>query len=224
MIAVVRRALDAVCRFLSWISGALTLVLLLMLVAEVAARELLGRSLLGTIELSEVLLVFIVALGAAHAQRTGAHVSTDLVTSKFPPVPAALIRVAGMLVAAGFLLWTAWAGLRRGLTSFESGESRFGITDVPVWPARLILPVGLTLLALQCLFTAWDAWQRRHGDPEHAVPSGAAGEAGTGGAPGAGAPATAPAAGDGTEPGPTESDPTESDDTEARRKKAADVS
>lgn len=156
-----RAAVDRLSLVFSWISGGLTLVLLVMLVAEVAVRELVGRSLLGTIELSEVLLVLVVALGAAHAQRAGAHVSTDLVTSRFAPTTGAVIRVTGMVVAAGFLLWTAWASAERGWESFESGESRFGITDVPVWPARVVLPVGLALLALQCLLTGLDAWNRR---------------------------------------------------------------
>lgn len=168
--AGLRTALDLLSRWCSWVSGALTLVLLVMLVAEVAVREFVGRSLLGTIELSEVLLVLIVALGAAYAQRTGAHVSTDLVTSRFAPLTAAVIRVSGMLVAAGFLFWTAWASAERGWESFESGEARFGITSVPVWPARLVLPFGLALLALQCLFTARDAWQRRTGDAPPAGP------------------------------------------------------
>ena len=159
-----RAAVDLVSRWFSWVSGALTLVLLVMLVAEVAVRELVGRSLLGTIELSEVLLVFIVALGAAYAQKAGSHVSTDLATSRFAPTPAAVIRVSGMVVAAGFLFWTAWACWERGLEAFASGESRFGITSVPVWPARLVLPIGLALLAVQCLFTAYDAWNRRTGD------------------------------------------------------------
>lgn len=157
-----RAAVDRLSLVFSWVSGGLTLVLLVMLVAEVAVRELVGRSLLGTIELSEVLLVLVVALGAAYAQTVGAHVSTDLVTSRFPPTAGAAIRVAGMLVAAGFLLWTAWASAERGWESFESGESRFGITEVPVWPARLVLPLGLALLAVQCLLTGLDAWNRRH--------------------------------------------------------------
>lgn len=161
-----RAAVDLVSRWCSWVSGALTLVLLVMLVAEVAVREFVGRSLLGTIELSEVLLVFIVALGAAYAQRAGAHVSTDLVTSRFRPTAAAGIRVAGMVVAAAVLLWTAWATGVRGWEAFESGEARFGITSVPVWPARLILPFGLGLLAVQCLFTARDAWARRTSSAE----------------------------------------------------------
>ncbi len=172
-----RAVVDAVSRAFSWISGALTLVLLLMLVAEVAVRELVGRSLLGTIELSEVLLVFIVALGTAHAQRTGAHVSTDLVTSRFPPVTGAAIRVTGMTIAAGFLLWTAWASAERGVASFRSGESRFGITEVPVWPARLVLPLGLALLAVQCLLMAKDAWHRRHAPTTDPVPAEDAGAA-----------------------------------------------
>lgn len=169
-----RAAVDLVSRWCSWLSGGLTLVLLVMLVAEVVVRELVGRSLLGTIELSEVLLVFIVALGAAHAQRSGAHVSTDLVTSRFPPTTAAAIRVAGMTVAAGFLLWTAWATGERGWEAFEAGETRFGITSVPVWPARLILPFGLALLAVQCLFTARDAWARRHAPTDGTPTAGAA--------------------------------------------------
>lgn len=168
--AALRAAVDVLSRWSSWISGALTLVLLVMLVAEVAVREIVGRSLLGTIELSEVLLVLIVALGAAYAQKTGAHVSTDLVTSRFAPATAAAIRVGGMLVAAGFLFWTAWASAERGWEAFESGESRFGITSVPVWPARLVLPLGLALLAVQCLFTALDAWRRRTADAPPAGP------------------------------------------------------
>lgn len=163
-----RAAVDLVSHVFSWLSGAFTLLLLVMLVAEVVVREVVGRSLLGTIELSEVLLVLIVALGVSYAQKTGSHVSTDLVTSRFAPTTAAVIRVVGMVVAAGFLLWTAWASAERGWESFESGESRFGITSVPVWPARLVLPVGLALLGVQCLFTAWDAWSRRNATTDDA--------------------------------------------------------
>lgn len=155
----VRRAVDAVCAVFSWISGLITVVLMLVIVLEVVLRGASGRSLLGTIELSEVGLVFVVFLGVAYAQRVDAHVSTDLVTSRLPVRVAATARTAALLLAAGVLVWMTSMTALRGWDSFQSGESRFGINAIPLWPARLIIPVGLALLAMQVLFSAADAWR-----------------------------------------------------------------
>ncbi|MBP2366188.1 TRAP transporter small permease subunit [Pseudonocardia parietis] len=158
-----RGTFDQVTRWFSWAAGGLALALMLLIVAEVGVRAVVGRSLSGTIELSEVLLVFIVALGIGNAQRTGAHVNTDLLTSRLTPHTGAVVRVAGLTVAAGFLLWTTWVSATRGWEAMLVGEARFGISEVPVWPARLVLPLGLLVLSVQCLLTARDAWGRRHG-------------------------------------------------------------
>lgn len=158
-----RGVFDALTRACSWIAGGLTIVLMLLIGTEVVVRGFSGGSLPGTIEISEVLLVFIVALGLGRAQQTGTHVSTDLVTSRLAPRVGAVVRGVGLAVSAGFLLWATWVSAARGWEAMLVGEARFGISEVPVWPARLILPIGLFILSVQCLLSAHDAWGRRHG-------------------------------------------------------------
>lgn len=159
--SVFRRALDSVCRAFSWVSGALTLVLMLLVVAEVVMRDFFDSTLGGTLEISEVLLVFVVFTGVAYAQQVGDHVSTDLVTSRMPRQAAAIVRTTGLAIAAGVILWLAWVSLGRGLDAMAAGESRFGLRSVPVWPARLVIPLGALLLGLQTLMSASDAWRGR---------------------------------------------------------------
>lgn len=154
-----RRGLDAVCRLFSWVSGGITLLIMFLVVAEVVMRDFFDATLGGTLEVSEVLLVFLVFAGVAYAQQAGDHVSTDLVTARLPDRVAAVIRTVGLVVAAAVILWLAWASLERGLASMETGEARFGIRSVPIWPARLMVPVGALLLGLQCLMSAADAWR-----------------------------------------------------------------
>lgn len=156
-----RRIVQGVSRLFSWISGVFILALMLLVVLEVVLRDLFETTLGGTIEVSEVVLAFLVFLGVAYAQQDDAHVQTDLVTSRLPPGAAAWIRAVGLVVAAIVLLVAAWATAGRGWDAFQTGESRFGLRSVPVWPARLIIPVGLFLLALECLLTAATAWRTR---------------------------------------------------------------
>lgn len=160
-----RSVLQAVSRLFSWLAGVAILVLMLLVVLEVALRDVFGSTVGGTIEISEVLLAFLVFLGVAYAQQDGSHVNTDLVTSRLPPRVAGAVRAVGMLVAVVALLMAVWATADRAWASMQAGEARFGLRSIPVWPARLIVPVGLFLLALESLFTAWDAW-RRPRDPQ----------------------------------------------------------
>lgn len=144
-------------RIMSWISGLLILVLMGLVVTEVILRKYFNTTVKGTIEYSEILLVFIVFAALAHAQQTGGHVKTELVTSRLPPRVAGYVRAVGLTVVAALLFWTTQATLARGLDSMEAGESRVGIREVPIWPARLAIPVSLFFLAIETLITAWDA-------------------------------------------------------------------
>lgn len=161
-----RQTVQAVSRALSWLAGAFILVLMLLVVLEVVLRDGFSTTLGGTIEISEVVLAFLVFLGVAYAQQDRAHVHTNLVVSRIPPRAAAVLRTLGLAVSAVVLLVAAWATAERGWESMQAGEARFGLRSVPVWPARLVIPLGLLLLALECVIAAVDAWRGTPGDDE----------------------------------------------------------
>ena len=151
-----RRAVDALSVAGNWLAVLALLAILFFNATEITLRRLTGSGLGGVVELSEVLLVGAVYFALAYAQREGAHVSTSVVTGRMPAKVRASLRTVGFLVAAGVFLWMAWETGQRGWTSFQRGETRMGLREVPIWPGRLAIPIGLTLLTLQALYAASD--------------------------------------------------------------------
>lgn len=167
-----RRVVQTLSRFFAWLSGLFTLLLMLLVVLEVILRDLFVTSLGGGIELSEVALVFLVFFGIAYAQQADAHVNTNILTARMPIRAASVLKSGALLFVAAILLWATYVTTARGWDSMQAGEARFGLRAVPIWPARLIIPVGLLLLSLETLISAADAWRgRRVGatlGPKHA--------------------------------------------------------
>jgi TRAP-type C4-dicarboxylate transport system permease small subunit len=119
--------------------------------ADVIRRAITGRSIGGVLEASEVLLVFVVFLGLGYAQFTGAHVSTSILTSRLPRLPRRVVQGIGLTFALVFLAWAIYATGHRAWDAFQIREYRFGLLQVPIWPGRIAVVIGLTLWFLEVL-------------------------------------------------------------------------
>ncbi|MEX0954992.1 MAG: TRAP transporter small permease [Rhizobiaceae bacterium] len=126
--------------------------------ADVASRWITGRSIPGAQEVTESLMVAIVYLGMAYALCRREHVSVALLTSRLPARPAAALRLLGMIVMIAVITWMTWRTGQEALRSFQIGEVRFGLLQVPIWPARLTIPVGLTAFLMQALLDLYDQY------------------------------------------------------------------
>lgn len=125
-------------------------ILLMIIVASVVLRTN-GSSLPGVVEYSEILLVAIAFLGMGYGQRHGIHVSASVLTDRMPSPLAGYAKGAGLMIGAAFTGWMAYLAVGRAWTSTVAGESRFGIMEVPIWPARILLAVGLIFLTVELL-------------------------------------------------------------------------
>lgn len=138
--------------------GALAAVVLMLgITTDVGNRFVTGGSVMGLLELMETSMVFMVFLGAAYAEQTGTHVRMTLVTSYSPVRLAAAMRVVGTTCAVLVVFWMTWQTGMRGIDSFTRGEFQMGLIQWPLWPARLVMPVGLFFLGLQLLFRLIDS-------------------------------------------------------------------
>lgn len=152
-----RTALRGTVRFLSLLAGICLLVIMFLTFADVTRRNLLdGRSIPGAVEYNEIIIVGLVALSLANTQRTGDHIAVSLVTSRLPDRVARGVRAVGLALAAVVLAWMTYRSWQIGLRSFQTGEFRIGLAQVPVWPARLLIPFGLFFLLLQVGLTIYD--------------------------------------------------------------------
>lgn len=153
---MLRRGIEAITRVCMWISGALLVVIMAINLGEVVMRDVFSSTLRGTIEISEVLLVFFVYFGIAHTQEVRGHVNTNIMTSRVPRRVAEWSSAVGYTAALVVVIWATQVTTLRAIEAVERGEARFGLMGVPIWPARIAVAFGFGLLALEILFTVID--------------------------------------------------------------------
>ncbi|MHA7140408.1 TRAP transporter small permease subunit [Arthrobacter sp. Sr33] len=139
-----RRAIIIVARVLAAISGLLIVLMMVSTVADVSRRQFLGEAIPGVIEMGEVLMVATVFLGLAYTEIGGKHVNMTLVIRKLPPRMAAIANTVGLLLVLFVVGWMVYVTGERAIEATEAQEYRFGLVQIPVWPARIALAVGLT--------------------------------------------------------------------------------
>lgn len=146
-----RRTIDALSAVLAVFAAACVMGMMLLTCLDTGMRWFTGRSVAGVQEIIEQLMVAIVFLGMAYALRRGDHVAVKIVTDAVPVRLAAVLRLVGIAVMIFVVAWMAWRTGIHAWRSFLSGEVRFGLLQVPVWPARIAIPLGLGALILQAL-------------------------------------------------------------------------
>jgi TRAP-type C4-dicarboxylate transport system permease small subunit len=161
----VRGAIHRLARTLALLSAAAAAVMMATVSLDVARRTASGRPIPGANELTVLLIVGVIFLGLAEAERTDTHVRMRLLTSRMPERLAAALRVAALGLAVAMLLWAAYATGVRAYRSYVSGEFLFGLARFPIWPARSLIPLGFLAVALETALRCWDALRCSLGRP-----------------------------------------------------------
>jgi TRAP-type C4-dicarboxylate transport system permease small subunit len=156
---------------LAMLAGLSIVVLMVLTVVDVFKRKFFGHGLTFAPEVTEVALVALVFLGMMAAQFSGAHVRTPVVTGRLKGWWQSGARLAGLTIAVLLMGWMTIVTLDYGLESWRTGEFRFGLARVPVWPAKLAIPLGTAGLTTALLVEAVREARRvlplgvRHEDP-----------------------------------------------------------
>jgi TRAP-type mannitol/chloroaromatic compound transport system permease small subunit len=130
------------------------LVLVAVIVSAVNAvvRKLFNMSSNAFLELQWYLFSAIFLFCSGYALLHNAHVRIDVVTGRLSPKAQAWIDIFGtvffLLPMALLFIYLSWPIFIRTYTHGEISTNAGGLL---IWPARLMVPIGFTLLALQGL-------------------------------------------------------------------------
>lgn len=133
---------------LAMVSGVVIVALMLITVIDVLLRKFFSSGFPGAIEINEVALVVVVFLAMMSAEMTNVHVRTPILTERVKPTVANWLHVVGLLPAVVFLTWVTIRTGQEALKSLASGEFRFGIVNVPLWPAKVAVVIGMAGLTI----------------------------------------------------------------------------
>lgn len=133
---------------MAWMCGLLMVVMMMLLVLDCASR-IIDVPLAGMSELSVFVLIVVTYLGLSGGEELRQHVRVEFVLSKLSlrtrRVIEWLVSVLEMLTVV-LMLVAVWIN---ALKSFRTGEAVTGAIQLPLWPVKWIMVVGLVLYLLQ---------------------------------------------------------------------------
>lgn len=131
------------------LSGVTTLIITLIIVADVAMRSLFNAPIAGATETSTLLMIALVYLGLASVQVYKENFRVEVALTILPRRWRRWQELAASLIATVAIGIFSWRTGSEAYRSFMRNEVEYGAIDFPVWPARIIIAVGLILLTLQ---------------------------------------------------------------------------
>jgi len=142
-------------------AGLICMMMAVHIGADVFMRSVFSQPIDGTLDVATFgYMPAIVFLGMAATERLRQHITVSLVRDSMSGewVPRHDLA-AGILssVAVAILLYGSFL---RALHSVEIGETVVGSVDVPVWPATIVMTIGLLIFLLQAAASTIRSWAR----------------------------------------------------------------
>jgi len=143
-------------RALASISGLAIALMMVVGAADIIATniDVLGlpsTPVPGATEFIATMMVVAVFLGVSLAQQRRGHIQVDLVTRRMPAPLRRACRVLSYTLTGLMFAGIAWFGWKTTAHAWSVGEFAAGSFDLPLWPARMALALGSTMMVLQCL-------------------------------------------------------------------------
>lgn len=126
-------------------------VIIVILIYEIGMRYIFNAPTNWAHESSQYLFATYALLSGAYTFRHRLHVNMDMVYNRFSPRMKAIVDLFTSLLALCFIVSFLWWG---GLTALESVQLREISTTnwgPPLYPVKIMLPLGAALLLLQWL-------------------------------------------------------------------------
>lgn len=147
------RTVASLCRVVLWLS---TSVIFVILVANTMLRYSGGASLQWANEVPELLFPWLVMSGVVLASLQGAHIATTFLMESLPARSARIVATVSWLAVAGLYATLTVATLRMLEVVHDEKSPILGLPGSITYACVM---VGMALLAVLALQSAWRAWR-----------------------------------------------------------------
>ena len=115
--------------------------------ADVIFRYFFSKPIVGTLEISEILLPGIVFFGWSYTQARRGHVAVRFVVDRFTPRVQQAIDLVASLLMFIFLALVVWRGIETAISYWHSNRW-IAVLNVPIFPFQLFVPLGAFVFCL----------------------------------------------------------------------------
>jgi TRAP-type C4-dicarboxylate transport system permease small subunit len=157
----VRRWLDGCERALTLVAALATFAMMLLTTADAAGRYLLNRPLLAAYEItSNYLMITAVFLALPYAYRQGANIRVTFLVERLGRGARLVVDHVVQVASLAYCAALVYATFQQARHILATGTT-FVTLDLPLWPAHLVLCIGLLLLTVMLLVDLPQVRKRR---------------------------------------------------------------
>jgi len=150
------RILYPVVRFMDRITWVVLFFMMLMTMTDVLLRKFFNQSILGTVEITELLMAVVVFCSIAECQVNEDHIKVDLVMKKFSPRVRAITDTLTQSLCFMLFCFITTATFHHANAMRAGGEVTLDL-GIPIYPFVYVVSLGCALLSLVLLVKALNA-------------------------------------------------------------------
>lgn len=139
---------------LNMLGGVVVFLLVVLATANVLGRWFFNLPVDGYIDWVEQGMAFMAFLGIAYTKRLGGHIRMDMLVGHLRGRLLWLVELISVLLIFLVTLVLIYGSYLHFLRAYSIGDSSLDI-DLPTWPAKLVVPFALSVLALRLLLQIW---------------------------------------------------------------------
>ena len=139
-----------VSKVMSNVASVTLVVMMLLTVADVFLRKVFSHSILGTVEVTEFLLVIVIFFTLADTEILNGHVKVDLVMSRFSERARAAVDMITQFICFVLCVIFTWSTLVYSEQMRLSGEVSQDLW-LPIYPFVYIVAAGCIIFAFSLL-------------------------------------------------------------------------
>ena len=158
-----RRLVHRANHLLAAFAGWLMLAMMLLLVADIIGRAI-NMPLQLMAELSVFVMMIVIYLGFARCEEHSEHVGLEIVINYLPAKARTKMLAVSQFLAVGTIGLLLYAVATDAWSAFETNSSIEGIVDLPIWPTKFIMVVGMVFFFLQGVINLANAVRRARRD------------------------------------------------------------
>ncbi|MCY3879301.1 MAG: TRAP transporter small permease [Rhodobacteraceae bacterium] len=145
---------------LALLGGFAVFSLMLLAVTSVGGRNFINHPVPGYVDWIEQAMPLIAFIGISYCQRLGGHIRMDIAVKLLRGRSLWIAEFIGtvlILILLLMMIWGSWAHFERSFDWSAPYWSRDSSLDIrlPLWPAKLLVPVAFSVLALRLALQAW---------------------------------------------------------------------
>jgi TRAP-type C4-dicarboxylate transport system permease small subunit len=146
------KLLNSVEKVLTFVAAMTCFALMLLTTIDTLGRYILNMPITGAFEITtNYLLVALVFLAMGYSYCEGVHVRVDFVAVRLPKKLKLLVNHLVQVTSILYILVLVIASTQQALRVHSSHMVMSSLEMIPMWPANLIVPVGLFVMFLLML-------------------------------------------------------------------------